>query len=592
MRDEIAKMLSPKRKKESASAPSLGTSSYDTFIEQPSVAQALEKITLGHLKLDSKSERQTYSSIVKFLNICLDNCKTAYGHARASQPLLFPDDPKSQLLESPFLAKLRYFVYDKPTKDSVDRAAPLKPDGAGIFTATNSVEEISCSWSRMSDPKIFQIIHPVEVKDSWRDLILQSATYARALFSAAPFRSYALVIGVNHKRNSLRFLIFHSGGLTSSEELKLDSNEDLRSIQEIWFSIYSSQTPEDAGLANFTNGYIFQLPKLGQLTPQTWILDEVIYIMHAVFNLHWTTLANSNPAIEQLESRVCLLVNQSVFTWLISQLQESAKRIVHLPSSQPTTAATTPSYPVIHQGLYLPHNMQYEPPNITFQSRKLDEGPTSILKLSYISNSKRNREADVYSLSDGLFGTPSILQIFEPQGLRKVDVSNSIFLPSEKDVDEKHDGAFTHKRTGIKPEMRTPCLILASDEGKFLEQCQSPWDLMECILHAMLGWLNYYQKGYLHRDVSIGNVLKLKVPAIRTPFTTRLVQSLLPNSDKPRPLKKTKFVHSVEETSMQQTITGEETRKATEHDDAFWVNLLSNTEEGSDARAVVNEARQ
>ncbi|KAG6842641.1 hypothetical protein H0H93_003991, partial [Arthromyces matolae] len=108
----------------------------------------------------------------------------------------------------------------------------------------------------------------------------------------------------------------------------------------------------------------------------------------------------------------------------------------------------------------------------------------------------------------------------------------------------------------------------------------------------MLGWLNYYQKGYLHRDVSIGNVLKLKVPAIRTPFTTRLVQSLLPNSDKPRPLKKTKFVHSVEETSMQQTITGEETRKATEHDDAFWVNLLSNTEEGSDARAVVNEARQ
>ncbi|KAG6817511.1 hypothetical protein H0H93_007200, partial [Arthromyces matolae] len=107
-------------------------------------------------------------------------------------------------------------------------------------------------------------------------------------------------------------------------------------------------------------------------------------------------------------------------------------------------------------------------------------------------------------------------------------------------------------------------------------------------------WLNYYQKGYLHRDVSIGNVLKLKVPATRTPFSARLVQSLLPRSvaepdDELRPLKKTKFVHTVEETSMRQTIAGEEMRKATEHHDAFWVNLLYNTE-SQDARAVVNEA--
>ncbi|KAG6836897.1 hypothetical protein H0H93_001728, partial [Arthromyces matolae] len=109
-------------------------------------------------------------------------------------------------------------------------------------------------------------------------------------------------------------------------------------------------------------------------------------------------------------------------------------------------------------------------------------------------------------------------------------------------------------------------------------------------------WLNYYQNGFLHTDIGVSNILKLKVPATRTPFSARLVQSLLPRSvaepgDELRPLKKTKFVHSVEETSMRQTITPEETRKATEHHDAFWVNLLYNTE-SQDARAVVNEARQ
>jgi hypothetical protein len=32
------------------------------------------------------------------------------------------------------------------------------------------------------------------------------------------------------------------------------------------------------------------------------------------------------------------------------------------------------------------------------------------------------------------------------------------------------------------------------------------------------GWLNYYQKGYLHRDISIGNVLRLKQATTMEPF--------------------------------------------------------------------------
>lgn len=53
------------------------------------------------------------------------------------------------------------------------------------------------------------------------------------------------------------------------------------------------------------------------------------------------------------------------------------------------------------------------------------------------------------------------------------------------------------------------------------------------------GWLSYYQRGYLHRDGSIGNVLKLKEPGARNKFTTKHVGTLLgwlnsQNRDGPR----------------------------------------------------------
>ncbi|TFK77716.1 hypothetical protein K466DRAFT_461864, partial [Polyporus arcularius HHB13444] len=52
----------------------------------------------------------------------------------------------------------------------------------------------------------------VEVKDNWKALVMQAATYARAQISAVPLRAFSLVIGVNHSTNELRFLIYHHGG--------------------------------------------------------------------------------------------------------------------------------------------------------------------------------------------------------------------------------------------------------------------------------------------------------------------------------------------------------------------------------------------
>ncbi|KAK7460903.1 hypothetical protein VKT23_008831 [Stygiomarasmius scandens] len=61
-----------------------------------------------------------------------------------------------------------------------------------------------------------------------------------------------------------------------------------------------------------------------------------------------------------------------------------------------------------------------------------------------------------------------------------------------------------------------------------LEECDSAWDLCECLFQASFGWLAYYAKGYQHRDISVGNILKPeKGPHPCKEFSTRFVRSLL-----------------------------------------------------------------
>ncbi|KAF8486617.1 hypothetical protein F5888DRAFT_1761519, partial [Russula emetica] len=43
----------------------------------------------------------------------------------------------------------------------------------------------------------------------------------------------------------------------------------------------------------------------------------------------------------------------------------------------------------------------------------------------------------------------------------------------------------------------------------------SPGELLESILHAIIGHYNLFDKGVLHRDISSGNVLRYSVPVRR-----------------------------------------------------------------------------
>ncbi|KAF8308290.1 uncharacterized protein EI90DRAFT_1861699 [Cantharellus anzutake] len=144
-----------------------------------------------------------------------------------------------------------------------------------------------------------------------------------------------------------------------------------------------------------------------------------------------------------------------------------------------------------------------------------------IMKGSWPPRAKKDVEHNMYQASKGEFGTATLLSSHEPlnsRGCKSTNSYNSYFLPGPNlkfsDFHLKDIGSICPE----EPDYRTLAVTLLRDQGCSLEYCDTAWDLCICLAHAMLGWLSTYQCGYMQRDVSIGNVLKLTQPIKTAPF--------------------------------------------------------------------------
>ncbi|KAJ3888429.1 hypothetical protein GG344DRAFT_67980 [Lentinula edodes] len=163
----------------------------------------------------------------------------------------------------------------------------------------------------------------------------------------------------------------------------------------------------------------------------------------------------------------------------------------------------------------------------------------TVLKVSWPQAAKRNLEARMFSACTGDFGSPDHIISFEACHEDGSPVSNSIFLPSANDnLENVFWNLHGAKPPPVypKPDFRSLCFSLTRDEGETLENCTSAFELMECLLHSILGWLDLYQHGFVHSlDISIGNILKLKsaATAFRRDFSALPIRNLiLPSSTK------------------------------------------------------------
>ena len=210
-------------------------------------------------------ERECYPPIAVFLNKCVDACNGAFDRSKSTAA----EDPRSRLY-----GRLKFIVYDRPTVDGVESAAPVRPDLVGGFDLAS---DESVAWSPQG-PGIKQVLLPVEVKADWAGMVNQAATYARCLFSASPSRHFVVVLGLRHTTAELRFLVFHRGGLTASHPLSVEDERGQRDILRIFLSILSWRCPEDAGFHGFYNDIEMSLPRHEK--DETGVVARVEEVLH------------------------------------------------------------------------------------------------------------------------------------------------------------------------------------------------------------------------------------------------------------------------------------------------------------------------
>jgi hypothetical protein len=200
-----------------------------------------------------------------------------------------------------------------------------------------------------------------------------------------------------------------------------------------------------------------------------------------------------------------------------------------------------------------------------------------VLKFSWLPFERSGREILALQACGGSFGTPvfvfalhladnvdllpasedeaekwSFWNFADPTPADSAPGDEEEYPGEQSDLDEDTDAVPELDRVvDNKPEnkhldKRILTLIVTAEVGTTLEHCQSAQQLARAFLDCQLGWLRLLQCDFLHRDISIGNLLLLKKPAVRPPIVSKLPERLCNDSNGSSKLREQHSVASAE----------------------------------------------
>ncbi|KAJ3982176.1 hypothetical protein F5890DRAFT_1476372 [Lentinula detonsa] len=428
---------------------------------------------------------------------------------------------------------LKFHVCDRPTVDGFEGAKPLKPNGVGVLGLEAAVEPDKLLWSPPAEGGA-QIAIPVEVKNNWSDLVLQSGIYARCMFSASPLRQFVLVIGYNYEDHTLRFLVYHRGGCTSSEPLNLDQPKGQKGFIHLIVSILTWRTRADAGFPAWCNDAQVCLPgrKAGDSSPLTVDIDRILHNRVCVrgraprvFRIK-IPAAFSDDEEDPAEDLIPGLQNMGVQKKKAWQISDTAGQNHSNPTQIATgstgTEITTDgnrkissidisrARALIDGVENVDHAIDWYP----LDPLELKRGDSAVLKLCWAPDRVPcNLLIEPRLLRDcsGMFGVPKHLYSFRAHHKAGCQTTNRLFLPPPAADFESFRWDLWGK-TNWEPEYLSLLGHVTEFVGHSLESAKDLRSLVQAVLHAHLGYYNMCQKNYQHRDISIGNVRMVDEP--------------------------------------------------------------------------------
>ena len=396
---------------------------------------------------------------------------------------------------------LRFSTYDRETADGIDGAHALKPDLVG------------CDEDIPSSRKVFwrEIRIPVEVKDSWSDMVAQAATYARCMFAASSGRQYALIITLHHPSSEVRFLFFHRGGLTSSPIFDLKTKDGFAMFVAAMAGLAAVNDQVSGGMDDSVNNSQIYLPVGGLWRVENWLFNgncvrgratQVVRISKTQSTGAVMVPEHTGPTTRAMARRAAHIVARPETRPPVvlpapvipSAGRQSAKASGSKQKGTQRRKANSKPIGIIGTDVKATassetiERLQRYPEINTLTCHDVLDTPIGDVPSNLAVKDSwplvdRNNEKAMYTAAQGLFGVPVVLASYEVRGPDKTPNATERFLPS----DSTPLVVWQSQPADPKPEKRVHTRHLYKTIGRDLLSASSPREMLEGILHAMIG---------------------------------------------------------------------------------------------------------
>ena len=436
-------------------------------------------------------EKDYYSPFSRVLNETLQAARSALGERSGSHH-----------------KSLSFSEYDRVTEDGLDPAHSLKPDLVGCDQEITGSKKVPWRAIRI----------PVEVKKSWPDMVAQAAAYARCMFAAYSGRQYALIIALNHMSTKVRFLFFHRSGLTASAAFNLKQNDGWMHFIGAMVGLASVNDRFSCDMDHSFDNSQIALPLGGLWKVNGWLYFRSCIRGCATQVIH---VSRVSQAEEPKTARIKLGYPSNSSRGqpgpvTRSMMQEHLHApLVVLPefefvggSGKKAASGSRATAEVVNRQKAdstptdLEAKIQWiqrnpESNNLTCFDELLDldlhskDIPSSLVVKDSWPVVSRNNETAMYEAAQGSFGVPEVLASYEVKGPDGNPHLTTRFLPADRKywnfwMSEQYPRR-AEAGTDPEPEERVHVRHLFKTEGRDLLVAVSPHELLEGILHAMIG---------------------------------------------------------------------------------------------------------
>ncbi|KAK0189762.1 hypothetical protein F5146DRAFT_1052441 [Armillaria mellea] len=338
------------------------------------------------------------------------------------------------------------------------------------------------------------------VQDSWVGLFEEAATCGSELLHCG--RWYSMVVCYHSKNHELRFCFFNVQGMFVTPALRLTVQSEFGQLVDALFA-FCDLTPYERGIhplfiARPQNYILLPFDACGSTA--WWNVVSILYLGTAfrshksmVAVIHQTDIVQAIQGKEAPSTSTQRLLEKEKG----SLLDERRRWLDNILAKDECLPLGLDGFPAEWKSF-----VQLAGPHMDFKE--------AILKMGYCLQEGSDVQKQIFRSTAGQHGIPDVLPILElKHGLGIFHALTCISCP---DISSATSG---HHNVEIEDWVEMISIYL--DNGQSLlgpDLTIHGW--VQCLVDGILGCFHLFLAGYLHRDISIGNVLRRREAQNRT----------------------------------------------------------------------------